>query len=387
MCYNLPMRPFLFKALILLNICLVSVVGFSDESEETSNFNAFDSSDFKFAKECKIEGRNSHLKSVDNKYVLQNSKCDHEWALKSSNSIHSVLDIHTNKKMEKIKDPKNSIATLQEDGLCMEDENKDECLSRVKREALKTKIDARNELIKNNKQRVELVNDHPTIGNNSEPNPKNSILNDMYRYSQKASKEKKNKRSVVANPFVPQVVEFGKGIDEENLSVKESKGTYLNSLRKKSVLGVDSTVNTIETEGADENERIRQKVIKNLKTSNSGFSKRDYQDDIRNREKMVKDVNTRKKKVETNSGSENLSVQAFQETMKDVNDSLGDVLKDQYNNESAYGRSLSSNDNSSQFMSTGISINKDSMDRPVKKDDYILDEELLKLMNDPRYPN
>ncbi len=390
MCYNISMRPFLFIALIFQLFLSISLIAQENQENDNSGFDAFDSSDFQFAKDCKIESRNSRYKSQDNSSVQHNTKCDHEWALKNSNSLHSVLEIHTNKKLQKLKDPKYSFEDLKEDGLCMEsDFSKVECISRVKREALQTKIETRNEIVKNNKQRVELLHDQLTLGGaNQDPNPKMSILNDMYRYSQKSEKEKKNKKKIIQNPFVPQIVDFGKPLNPDSIEYKESKSTSINSMHQKGVLGLDPTTNTIETESNADNDKVKNLIIKNLKTSNSGFSQKDYQRDVKDREKLVKEA-VKNKKYQTNSGSDNISVQAFRETMHDVNESLGGTLKDQYDHEYELknSRSPSSSDNSSQYMSTSISINKDSMDKPANKNDYIMDEELLKLMNDPQYPN
>ncbi len=363
----------------------------SGATQDSDKFDAFESVDFQFAKECKIESRNSRYNSVDGKYVQHNSKCDHEWALKNANSVNSVYEIHTNKKIQKINQADITMEKLKEDGICMEDEgvgqDKKECLARVKRESLQIKIQTRNEIIKNNKQRMELVNDQPTLVNDTDsPNPKMSVLNDFYRYSQKSIKQKNKKNKLVVNPFIPQVVDFGdKGLDKDTLTIKESKGAPIYSGRKKSILGLEQSQNTIEVEGDFENDKVKNAVIKNLKNRGSGFSQRDYEQDSKNKQKKIIEYG-KKNNALVNSSNTNASVSALSETMSDVNESLGGTLKEQYENEGS-SRSPGSVDSSTQYMSTSIFINKDSMDRPAKEKDYILDEELIRLMNNPNYPD
>lgn len=282
-------------------------------------------SDFTCEDECLSQNNPAaQAMGVDSKAANYNPKCDHEWALKSGNSVYYVYQRHAEKKLEMAEKSGKSLPELVSEGVCVEGEKDlDACVKRLKREALAAKIEARDKTLQHNKARLEMTtkgNPAFTRQDGSRPGAKKktTVLNDFYRMSRK---DPKNEIQLIA----PQEIVFTPRKNAiEGARLKKTEQRKIEDAETKRKLGVEDAP-IVETESGETDEKLQESLRKALKddsTTNPYSLKKFEKDDSVKKSALEKSAKDKKKisiKVRDNT-----SVKAFEGVMDEIQ---GEVKK------------------------------------------------------------
>ncbi|MBI2605224.1 MAG: hypothetical protein HYW49_03990 [Deltaproteobacteria bacterium] len=280
-------------------------------------------SDFTFEDEC-LNQNNPAAQAVgiNPNAANYNAKCDHEWALKSGNSVYYVYQRHAEKKLEMAQRPGKSLQDLVSEGVCVEGEKDlNACVERLKREALAAKIEARDKTLQHNKARLEMTTKGnpaftPEGGSQPAAKRKTTVLNDFYRMSKKNPKN-------AAQLLAPQEIVFTpqKGAIE-GARLKKAEQRKIEDAETKRKLGVEDAP-IVETESGETDEKLQQSLDKALKddSARNAYSLKKFEKDDRVKKNALEKSAKDKKKISIKI-RDNTSVKAFEGVMDEIQDEV-----------------------------------------------------------------
>jgi hypothetical protein len=376
--------------------------------------------EFNFAKDC---GYDSETQTID--YKKLNENCDFEWLYKNANSLYFVTDELLTELLEKFEGRKKNpdgtysqdnflsspykegspmqvkpgmLDKLKKDGICIIDENYETCYARIKRMVLSAKLKNRDETLKNNKVRVDMYHGKKLniFNNNSKSSPQanesepaapnNTIMNDLFRYSQKIKKvQNKITTKQPLELLLPDPNEVEKIDEPINEPIKKSKQIIIEDEKAKKHFGLENQ-NTIEVPDNEEDLELNQK-IKNKYTPKDNsqdaqkkelYLKTKYQKDKTTIQKIKKDPQLKKEEREINLGSDNELNKTFVETMENLDKQATKALNRKKNE-----TTLDKNTEKKVFGTIKIDDSNYSNSKKTKQDKSPtnLNEEIIDLLN------
>ncbi len=279
-------------------------------------------SDFTFEDECLNQNNPAaQTMGIDSKVANYNPKCDHEWALKSGNSVYYVYQRHAEKKLEMAQKSGKNIDDLVKEGVCVDGENIDGCLNRLKREALAAKIEARDKTLRHNKARLEMTTQgNPAFmlqgGSQPAAKKKTTVLNDFYRMSRKNPKNAVQLLAPQEIVFTPQKNAI------EGARLKKTEQVKVKDAETKRKLGVEDAP-IIESESGETDEKLQESLGKALKddSAKNPYSLKKFEKDDSVKKSALEKSAKDKKKISIKIHG-NTSIKAFEGVMDEIQDEV-----------------------------------------------------------------
>jgi len=317
-------------------------------------------SDFKIKEECLKKGS-----------TLPNPHCDHDWALRNGNSLNFVHQHYMDSLVERVKNA-SDLSGFYQDGICLNSEDQGQCVERLQREALNSKIQIREETLKYNKGRLDMLDERVKLAapTAADTPVKNSVLNDLYKFS-------RTKNKIPYNLLSPQSVSFDTDVKDPVILEKAGKlkevenvPAPIQDLERRRQLALDER--DLEIEKSLNDTKLNKKLEKALKDEGpqDKISEKKYKQDVLKKKRALADF---KKKKLKQPASSPLAPSEGMQTLEATMDAFhAEALKE------SPGKGLAEAGDKQLGATPTISYKEDG-----KKTPQTLDEELHDLLASP----